>query len=97
MSPRSPRPLELWLWRHLPGKTDDGPLEQHDVFRVPTLRDLTGIALVIAGVAVHRAGRSHQGTTAPAGEGSGHADEPQARWLRPETRALPGSRSASFR
>jgi hypothetical protein len=27
------RPLELWLWRHLPGKTDDGPLEQHDVFR----------------------------------------------------------------
>jgi len=33
MYPRSPRPLELWLWRHLPGKTDDGPLEQHDVFR----------------------------------------------------------------
>ena len=33
MYPRSPRPLELWLWRQLPGKTDDGPLEQHDVFR----------------------------------------------------------------
>ena len=54
--------------------------------QVPALRDLTGIALVIAGVAVHRAGRSHQGTTAPAGEGSGHAGEPQAHGfdLRPQ-------------
>jgi hypothetical protein len=54
--------------------------------------DLTGIAMVIAGVAVYRGGSGHQGKTAPAGEGSGHAGEPQAPWLRPETPALPGSR-----
>jgi len=32
--------------------------------QVPAIRDLTGIALVIVGVAVHRAGPSHQGKTA---------------------------------
>jgi len=42
------------------------------------MRDLTGIDLVIADGAVHCAGPSHQGKSAPAGEGSGHAGEPQA-------------------
>lgn len=46
--------------------------------QVPAIRDLAGIALVIAGVAVHRAGPGRQGRSAPAGAGSGRAREPRA-------------------
>lgn len=54
------------------------------------MRDLTGIDLVIADGAEHCAGPSHQGKSAPAGEGSGHAGEPQARGfdLRPSPSRL---------
>lgn len=55
--------------------------------QVPTIRDLTGIALVIVGVAVHRADPSHQGKTAPAGEAPGTPANPKPDGfdLRPQT------------
>ena len=49
--------------------------------QVPTICDLTGIALIIAGVAVHRAGPRAIRQYRACWEGYGHAGEPEPHGL----------------